>query len=48
MSDYLKRMIDRDLKRPDWAAIKARMEAMGPIELAESPAEMIRRERDAR
>jgi len=48
MSDYLKRLIERDLKRPNWSAIKARMSGMGPIELPESPTEAIRRERDSR
>jgi plasmid stability protein len=48
MSEYLKRLIERDLKRPNWAEIKARMNDMGPIDLKESPADMIRRERDSR
>ncbi len=48
MSDYVKRLIERDLKRPNWNAIKARMSEMGPIELSEAPAKAIRRERDSR
>ncbi len=48
MSEYLKRLIERDLKRPNWDAIKARMSEMGPIELSETPTEAIRRERDSR
>lgn len=48
MSDYLKRLIERDLQRPRWSEIKARMEKLTPVELPESTAEMIRRERDAR
>lgn len=48
MSDYLKRLIERDLKRPRWDEIDARMRKMGPIDLPESTAAMIRRERDSR
>ncbi|MEO0982277.1 MAG: hypothetical protein AAFX03_06460 [Pseudomonadota bacterium] len=48
MSDYLKRLIERDLKRPRWDEIKARMANMPSVELPESTAEMIRRERDSR
>lgn len=48
MSDYLKRLIERDLKRPRWDEIRARMDKMTAIELPETTAEMIRRERDAR
>ncbi|MDZ7629068.1 MAG: hypothetical protein U5J99_11780 [Parvularculaceae bacterium] len=48
MSDYLKRLIDRDLKRPDWASLKARMAEMGPLELPVSLTQMIRDERDNR
>jgi plasmid stability protein len=48
ISDYLKRMIARDLKRPSWADIEARMKKLAPIALPESTAEIIRRERDSR
>ncbi|MEQ1931464.1 MAG: hypothetical protein ABL957_13185 [Parvularculaceae bacterium] len=48
MSEYLKRLIERDLQRPRWSEIKARMLEMGPIELSESPTDAIRRERDSR
>ena len=48
MSDYVKRLIERDLQRPNWEALKARMAAMGPVELPEPVADMIRRERDSR
>jgi plasmid stability protein len=48
ISEYLKRLIDRDLKRPGWAEIEARMKRLTPIALPESTAEMIRRERDSR
>jgi plasmid stability protein len=48
MSDYLKRLIERDLKRPNWDEIEARMKKMKPVTLAESTAAMVRRERDCR
>ncbi len=48
MSEYLKRLIERDLKRPDWGAIEARMAKMPPITLTESVVDMVRRERDSR
>jgi len=48
MSDYLKRLIERDLKRPNWDEIEARMKKMKPVTLAETTAEMVRRERDSR
>ncbi|MGF1463508.1 MAG: hypothetical protein ACFB2Z_10150 [Maricaulaceae bacterium] len=46
MSDYLKRLIAQDLKRPDWASIQTKMAQMPRIELEETTAEMVRRERD--
>lgn len=48
MSDYLKRLIERDLKRPSWDEIEARMKKMKPVMLDETTAEMVRRERDSR
>lgn len=48
MSDYLKRLIERELQRPDWDVMAKRIEAMEPIELPVSPTEMIRQERDSR
>jgi plasmid stability protein len=48
MSDYLKRLIDRDLKRPSWDEIEARMKAMQAVTLEETAAEAVRRERDVR
>ncbi|MFN0023856.1 MAG: FitA-like ribbon-helix-helix domain-containing protein [Parvularculaceae bacterium] len=48
MSDYVKRLIERDLRRPRWDEIMARTAKMRPIALPETTAEMIRRERDAR
>ena len=48
MSDYLKRLIEHDLKRPRWDEIEARMKKMKPVTLSETTAEMVRRERDSR
>ncbi|MGJ3231500.1 MAG: FitA-like ribbon-helix-helix domain-containing protein [Oceanicaulis sp.] len=49
MSDYLKRMIERELKRPDWAAMVQRMDAMEPIAISgEDIVRAIREERDGR
>jgi plasmid stability protein len=48
MSDYLRRLIEQDLKRPDWASMVRRMEAMAPAELPVSPVDIIREERDGR
>lgn len=48
MSDYLKRLIERELKRPAWDEIEARMERMKPVTLPETTAEMVRHERDRR
>jgi plasmid stability protein len=48
MSDYLKRLIEQDLKRPDWASIRARLATMEPIELPVTTAEIIREEREGR
>lgn len=48
MSDYLKRLIEQDLKRPSWDEIEARMARMKPVTLSESTADMVRRERDSR
>ena len=48
MSDYLKRLIDRDLNRPNWASLKARMAEMGTGDLPVSLTQMIREERDQR
>lgn len=48
MSDYLKRLIERDLTRPNWEKVEALMKQMTPIILPETAAEMVRRERDSR
>lgn len=48
MTDYVKRLIERDLERPSWEDIEARMKSLPPLALPESTADMIRRERDSR
>lgn len=48
MSDYLKRLIEQDLKRPSWDTIKARIARLEPLELPVSPTQMVREERDRR
>jgi plasmid stability protein len=49
MSEYLKRLIERELKRPDWASMVRRMEAMEPIDIGgDEIVQMIREERDRR
>lgn len=48
MSDYVKRLIDRDLARPSWDDMVKRMRALEPVALSVSAADVIRRERDAR
>ncbi len=49
MSDYLKRLIERDLKRPDWASIKRRRDEMEPLDItSDEIVAMIREERDSR
>lgn len=48
MSDFLKRLIERELKRPGWDEMVQRMDALAPVALPESTVETIRRERDSR
>ena len=48
ITDYVKRLIERDLTKPDWHDIAKRVQAMPPLELAESSAAMIRHVRDSR
>jgi plasmid stability protein len=49
MSDYLRRLIDQDLKKPDWATMVRRMEAMAPADISsDALVRMIREERDGR
>jgi plasmid stability protein len=48
MSDYLKRLIERDLKRPSWAEMTKRMNALEPISLPGSLVDIVRQEREGR
>lgn len=48
MSDYLRRLIEQDLKRPDWVSIKARLAVMEPIDPPVSTTTIIREARDGR
>ena len=48
MSDYLKRLIDQDLRRPDWASIKRRRDEMDLVDLGDDAVRIIREERDSR
>jgi plasmid stability protein len=48
LSDYLRRELVRLAESPTPEEIWERIGARAPIELSESPAEAIRRERDAR
>lgn len=48
MSEYLKRLIARDLNRPNWDKVEALMKKMKPVQLSETTVEMVRRERDSR
>jgi antitoxin FitA len=47
ISDYVKQLIDYDLEKLSWEEIARRVKSLPPIELPESSAEMIRRERDS-
>ena len=48
MSDYLKRMIERELQRPDWASIKRRRAQMDLVDLGDDAVRIIREERESR
>ena len=48
MSDYLKRLIERDLQRPSWDEMVKRIEALEPVKLTKTTAALVRRERDSR
>ena len=48
MSDYLKRLIEQDLKRPRWDEIKARLADMEPLDPSISFTELVKLERDSR
>ncbi|MBY0423971.1 MAG: hypothetical protein K2Q06_16835 [Parvularculaceae bacterium] len=48
ISDYLKRLIERDLRKPTWTEFDAKMRKLKPVAPAEPAAQMIRKERDSR
>ena len=48
LSDYLRRLIGKELEKPSWDEMIRRMKALPTIKLSESTADMIRRERDSR
>ncbi|HMB53086.1 MAG TPA: hypothetical protein VKU40_07215 [Thermoanaerobaculia bacterium] len=48
MSDYLLHEVERLLRRPSRQEVLARLSALPPVELSESPADVIRRDRDSR
>jgi len=48
MSDYLRRLIEQDLKRPDWVSIRARRAKMDLIDLDDEAVRILREEREAR
>ena len=48
ITEYVKRLIENDLAKPDWEEIAARIGRLQPLELPETSAEMIRHERDSR
>ena len=48
ISDFLRRLIDEELEKPSWDEIRERVRKLPPIELAETSASIIRRERDSR
>jgi plasmid stability protein len=47
LSDYLLRMAEREVGRPTIEELSARIQSHGRVELSESPAQIIRRMRDA-
>lgn len=48
ITDYVKRLIEQDLKKPTWEQITRRLQRLEPLRLKETTAEMIRHERDSR
>jgi plasmid stability protein len=47
LSDYLAKLIERDLSRPSREEIFARLRSREPVRLSKSAAELIRDERDS-
>lgn len=48
MSDYLKRLIERELRRPDWASVAARRARLKAVDLGQEAVRIIREERESR
>ena len=48
MSDYLTRLIERDVQRPSWDEMVKRIEALEPLKLNRTTAALVRRARDSR
>ena len=47
ISDYVERLIDRDLEKPSWAEVASMIEKLPPSVIAgESPSESVRKNRD--
>ncbi len=48
VTEWVTRLIDRELKRPSMAELYARLKTRKPVHLSPSAAETIRQERDSR
>lgn len=48
MSDYLKRMIERELKIMTWEEFDKKVKSLEPISLPVSTVDLVREERDSR
>jgi plasmid stability protein len=48
ISEYVKRLIEREMKKPTWDEMVKRMRELEPVRLPVSTAELIREERDSR
>lgn len=48
ISDYLKKLIERDLSKPTREEVFARIQSREPVRLSKTAAELIRNERDSR
>ncbi|MGB6230552.1 MAG: hypothetical protein WBF53_10545 [Litorimonas sp.] len=48
LSEFVKRLLETELAKPSWESVRARLEAMPPLHLSESPTDAVRAERDSR
>ena len=46
ISDYVKQLVEHDLKKATWGEIAKRMQSMEPVELGEPAADIVRAIRD--